>query len=103
MYAIVDTGGRQIRAERGARILLDHRPVARGEEIVLDRVLFVGGEGAAKVGTPHVPGAQVRCRVLAEEKGPKVLVFRYKSKKGVRRKTGHRQRYLAAVVEEIVT
>lgn len=102
MYAIVDEGGRQLRAEKGARLRLDPRAAEPSGDVVLDRVLLVGGDGPARIGRPTIPGARVRCRIVEEGRARKILVFRYKSKKGIRRKTGHRQPFLDVVVEEIV-
>ena len=105
MYAIVDGAGRQFRAEKGARLRLDRQATVPGGDIVFDRVLLVsdpGLPGGVKIGRPHVEGAKVRCRVVGEGKGRKVIVFRYKSKKGIRVKNGFRPRFTDIVVEEIV-
>lgn len=100
MYAIVDGGGRQVRVEEGARLVLDRRASEKGE-VVLDRVLLVSDGKDVRIGRPYLEGARVRCRVLGHRRGRKVLVFRYKPKKGVRRKTGFRPALTDVVVERI--
>jgi large subunit ribosomal protein L21 len=64
-----------------------------GDKITFDEVLLVGDEGTFKIGKPLVAGASVTAEVIAETKGPKVIAFRFKRRKNVRRKRGHRERY----------
>jgi len=92
MYAVIETGGKQYRVEQGT--LLEHERIEglqAEDEVVFDRVLMVVNDGDVRVGTPHLDGVTVKGRVLAEERGDKVIVYKYKSKKGYRRKQGHRQ------------
>lgn len=90
MYAIVETGGKQYQVEQGSRILVEKLPAEPGAEVVLDKVLMVGGE-ACTVGTPHVAGAVVRAEVVAQGRGPKVLVFKRRRRKDSKCLHGHRQ------------
>ena len=92
MYAVIETGGKQYRVEQGT--LLEHERIdglQAEDEVVFDRVLMLVNDGDVRVGTPHLDGVTVKGRVLAEERGDKVIVYKYKSKKGYRRKQGHRQ------------
>lgn len=90
MYAIVRTGGKQYRVERGSSLLVERLPAEQGATVSLEPLLFVdgenvldGGDGLAKV--------NVQARVLAHERGPKLRVVKFKPKRGYRRRTGHRQ------------
>lgn len=101
MYAIVRDRGMQYRVEEGQALnvaLLDAEP---GSEIELSEVLLIGGDEML-VGTPTVAGARVLATVIGPEKGDKIVVFRYKSKKRYRRRTGHRQEYTRISVNKII-
>ena len=90
-YAIIETGGKQYRVAVGDTLSIEKLPVERGADITFDRVLMVGSEGSAKVGTPLLAGATVQAQVEQQYRGPKIVVFKYKPKKRYRRRTGHRQ------------
>ena len=101
MYAIVETGGKQYRVEEQATVDVERLPRAVGEEVALERVLLVEREGQLSVGNPVVPGARVVCRVVAQDRDRKIVVFKYKPKKNYRRKAGHRQAFSRLLVERI--
>lgn len=101
MYAIVKAGGQQYRVEENTVIDVNKLPSAEGEEIVLDQVLVVGTDEGLKVGTPHVPGAKVRAKVLKQFKGDKIDGFTYKPKKRVQRHWGHRQQLTRLEITKI--
>lgn len=90
-YAIIETGGKQYRVAVGDRLAIEKLPVEAGSDVTFDRVLMVGGNGSANVGTPLVAGASVQARVEEQFRGEKIIVFKYKPKKRYRRRTGHRQ------------
>ena len=90
-YAIIETGGKQYRVAVGETLSIEKLPVEPGSGITFDRVLMVGGDGSARVGTPLVAGATVQAQVEQQYRGPKIVVFKYKPKKRYRRRTGHRQ------------
>lgn len=100
MYAIIETGGKQIKVEAGQEIYIEKLGVEADEVVTFDKVLFVGGE-TVKVGAPTVAGATVTAKVVKEGRAKKITVFKYKSKKNYRRKQGHRQPYTKLVVETI--
>lgn len=101
MFAVVRTGGKQYRVEPGQMITVERLPHPIGQQIELDDVLLVSGESGVQVGSPRVEGACVRATVLAHERGPKIVVFKYKSKKRYRRRTGHRQEQTRLRIEAI--
>ncbi|WP_078413911.1 50S ribosomal protein L21 [Priestia abyssalis] len=100
MYAIIETGGKQIRVEEGQAIYIEKLAADQGETVTFDKVLFVGGDNV-KVGAPVVEGATVTAKVEKQGKAKKIIVFKYKAKKNYRRKQGHRQPYTKVVIEKI--
>ncbi|CAA9558976.1 MAG: LSU ribosomal protein L21p [uncultured Thermomicrobiales bacterium] len=90
-YAVIETGGKQYRVSVGDRISVEKLPVDAGGTITIDRVLLLGGDGSTRVGTPTVAGAAVQATVEEQYRGEKIVIFKYKAKKGYRRRTGHRQ------------
>ena len=90
-YAVIETGGKQYRVAVGDTLSIEKLSVEPGSGITFDRVLMVGGDGSATVGTPLVAGATVEAQVEQQYRGPKIVVFKYKPKKRYRRRTGHRQ------------
>ncbi|ETT82452.1 50S ribosomal protein L21 [Viridibacillus sp. FSL R5-0477] len=100
MYAIIETGGKQIKVEAGQEIYVEKLNAEDGEVVTFDKVLFVGGE-AVKVGAPFVEGATVTAKVEKHGRQKKIVVFKLKAKKNYRRKQGHRQPYTKLVVEAI--
>jgi large subunit ribosomal protein L21 len=100
MYAIIETGGKQIKVEEGQAIYIEKLDAEQGETVTFDKVLFVGGDNV-KVGAPLVEGATVTAKVEKQGKAKKIIVFKYKAKKNYRRKQGHRQPYTKVVIEKI--
>ena len=103
MYAIFEDKGRQFKVTSGDTILLDRPGESEGGEktITFDRVLLVGGDGAAKIGTPHVAGATVTADIVGEAKGKKVRTVKYARRKGFHKTIGHRQKYLSVKITAI--
>ena len=99
-YAVVQTGGKQHRVEKGSRIRVEKLPGAVGDTIKLDEVLMLGGDKVA-VGTPTVAGAQVTAKIVDQARANKVIVFKFERRKGYRRKNGHRQSYTELEVTDI--
>jgi large subunit ribosomal protein L21 len=101
MYAVVRTGGKQVRVAPGDAIRVEKLDGAIGDRIELEEVLLVGGEGEARIGTPLVEGAKVVGTITDQGRGEKITVFKMKRRKGYRRKMGHRQYYTEVRVDEI--
>ena len=100
-YAIIEDGGKQYKAVIGESIDVDKYPLEVGEEIDMERVLLISDGESIKVGTPFIQGAKIQATVVAQVKGPKIIVFRYKAKERIRSKTGHRQKYTRVRVNAI--
>ena len=93
MYAVVQTGGKQYRVSNGDVINVEKLNVEAGQNVVLDEVVAVSGDGKTIVGKPFVDGAKVECKVVENGKAKKVIIYKYKAKKDYRKKQGHRQPY----------
>ncbi len=101
MYAIIETGGKQVKVEVGSEIFVEKLSVEEGETVVFDKVVFLS-DASAKIGTPYVSGVSVTAKVLKQGKNRKITIFKYKAKDGsTKRKQGHRQPYTKLVVEVI--
>ena len=103
MYAIIESGGKQYRVEPGAVVALERIPGEVGSRVELDRVLLVSDGSTIKVGQPTVAGAKVISEIVAQTRGEKIDVFKFKRRKKYRRKTGHRQNLTEVKVAEIVS
>lgn len=103
MYAVVKSGARQYRTEVGNTILVEKLPAEVNQRLELDEVLLVANDGQVEIGQPFVEGARVLATVVAQEKGPKIRIFKYHPRKRYRKRAGHRQRYTRLRVDEIVT
>jgi large subunit ribosomal protein L21 len=100
-YAIIEDGGKQYRAVEGEFIEVDLFDSEVGDQIDMERVLLIGDGESTQIGTPLVAGAKVTATVDGHVKGPKLIVFRYKPKKRIRTKTGHRQHYTRLRIDSI--
>ncbi len=100
MFAIIETGGKQVKVEQGQTIWVEKINAEEGATFTFDKVLLVGGE-SVKVGSPVVEGATVTAKVEKHGRGKKVTVFKYKPKKNYKRKQGHRQPYTRLTIEAI--
>ena len=100
MYAIIETGGKQIRVSEGQDIYVERLDVTEGDNYTFDKVLMIGGE-SLKVGNPYLPGLTVEATVEKQGKQKKIIVFKYKPKKKYRRKQGHRQSYTKLTITKI--
>lgn len=100
MYAIIETGGKQVKVEEGQAIYIEKLDASAGETVTFDKVLFVGGDNV-KVGSPLVEGATVTAKVEKQGRQKKIVVYKYKPKKNYHKKQGHRQPYTKVVIEKI--
>jgi large subunit ribosomal protein L21 len=103
MYAIVECGGRQYRAEEGRNLSVEKLPYEVGEQIELDNVLLLSNGAGVQIGQPSVSGASILATVVDQYRGKKIFVWKYKPKKRYRRRRGHRQYYTKLRVDTIVT
>lgn len=100
MFAIIETGGKQLKVEQGQEIWVEKLNAEEGSTFTFDQVLMVGGD-SVKVGSPVVEGATVTAKVEKHGRGKKITVFKYKPKKNYKRKQGHRQPYTKLTIEAI--
>ena len=101
MYAIVETGGKQFRVSEGDIIRTDLIETEVGSSVTFDRVVLAADGDDVSIGSPLVSGATVTGTVLRQAKDKKILVFRYKSKKRVRKLNGHRQQFAEVRIDKI--
>ena len=99
-YAIIKTGGKQVKVEVGQAIYVEKINAEAGSEVTFNEVVLVGGDKTG-VGTPVVEGATVVGTIEKQGKQKKVVTFKYKPKKGSHRKQGHRQPYTKVVINAI--
>ena len=102
MYAIIETGGKQYRVQKGDVIDIELLKDLEGDSIELKNVLFINTGSDVKIGKPYIQEGVVRARLIQEVRGPKVIAFKYKQRKNIRRKVGHRQDYLRVEITEII-
>ena len=104
MFAIIQTGGRQVRVNPGSVVTVDRMPTAEvGKEITFEQVLFLEKEGGEMLaGAPFVANAKVVGIVDGESRGPKIRVFKKKRRKGMRRTKGHRAFYTQVRIKDIL-
>jgi large subunit ribosomal protein L21 len=100
-YAIIATGGKQHRVTVGDRLRIELLEAVVGDTVTFAEVLAVKDGDTLKVGTPTLAGAKVTAKVVEQDKAAKVLIFKKKKRKQYRRTRGHRQPYMAVVVESI--
>ena len=100
MYAIIETGGKQVKVSQGDVIYVEKLDVEVGSSYTFDKVLLLGGE-ETKFGAPYVAGANVVAKVEKQGRARKIIVFKYRPKKNERKKKGHRQAYTKLTIEAI--
>ncbi len=101
MYAVIKTGGKQYRVAQGDKLRVEKLPGNVGDTITLGEVLLVGEGDGVKVGAPTVGGAKVQAKIVAQDRGPKIIIFKFRRRKNYRRKTGHRQPFTALEITSI--
>jgi large subunit ribosomal protein L21 len=101
MYAVIDDRNQQHRVSPGDRVKVAYRADAEpGAELTFDRVCLVGGD-QPRIGTPYVDGASVTATVIGNGKGPKLIVQKFRRRKGYRRRTGSRSRFTEVQIEQV--
>jgi large subunit ribosomal protein L21 len=91
MYAIFEDGSHQFRVKEGDKIVVDRRDGEPGSELVFSKVLLVTGEGEPRIGTPLVEGARVVARIVDQFRAKKIIIQKFRRRKNMRRRKGHRQ------------
>jgi large subunit ribosomal protein L21 len=100
MYAVIVSGGKQYRVSQGDVIYVEKLDQEVDSKVSFD-VLMLGSEEGVEIGTPTLAGAKVEGKVVAQVKGEKIIIFKYKSKKNYHRKAAHRQQYTKVVITSI--
>ncbi len=101
MYAVIETGGKQLKVEAGQEIYVEKLNAEPGDTVTFDKVVLISNEGT-KIGTPYVDGAKVTAKVEKQGKEKKIRIFTYKAKKGsTHHRQGHRQPYTKLTIEAI--
>ncbi|MDX1616930.1 MAG: 50S ribosomal protein L21 [Candidatus Promineifilaceae bacterium] len=103
MYAIVECGGRQYRAEEGHSFSVEKLPYEVGDQIELDNVLLLSDGDQITIGRPSVDAASVKATVIEQYRGKKIFVWKYRPRKRYRRRQGHRQNYTRLRIDSIET
>lgn len=101
MYAVIKTGAKQHKVSEGDVLSVEKLTGNKGDEVVFNDVLMISDDQNVKIGTPFVSGAKVTGEIIAQEKGPKIVVYRMKRRKGFHKKTGHRQNLTSMKITKI--
>jgi large subunit ribosomal protein L21 len=103
MYAIIEEGSHQFRVREGDRIRVDRRDGKPGDELVFPKVLLMTAlDGSAKIGAPTLAGAQVTGKIVNQFRAKKIIIQKFRRRKNVRRKNGHRQPFTMVQITGLV-
>jgi large subunit ribosomal protein L21 len=102
MYAIIETGGKQLRVEPGRFYDVERLPVDEEGKVSIDKVLFIQNDDGVHIGQPLVAGATVEGTVLRHLRGRKIIVYKMRPKKKTRKKQGHRQELTRLMIDSIM-
>lgn len=100
-YAVIETGGKQYRVQAEDTLDIELVDGEAGSTITIDSVLAYSNGSELLIGTPTVAGASVTAEIIEQHRGPKVVAFKIKRRKGYKRKIGHRQELTKIRVKEI--
>ncbi len=103
MYAIIESCGKQYKVAEGDVVFFEKLDVEEGKKVTFDKVVLVSDDKKVEVGVPYVKGVKVEGKVVANGKGKKIIVYKYKAKKNYRRTQGHRQPYTKVEITSIKT
>ena len=101
MYAIIKTGGKQYRVAQGDVVRVEKLAGQVGDKLTLGEVLFLGGNGEVKIGTPTLANVKVTAEIVDQGLAKKIIVFKKKRRKSYSRKRGHRQKLTTLKIVEI--
>lgn len=102
MFAVIEAGGKQHKVEPGQLVRVAHMTGEVNDEVRLEKVLMLSGDGGVTIGTPAVAGAAIRATIVSQIKDKKIVVFKFKSKKRYRKTRGHRTQLTLLKIEEIL-
>ena len=103
MYAVLETGGKQYRVTPGDTLEIERLAVEAGQPFTFERVLLLNNDGRVTIGSPTVAQASVVADVVEHKRGPKVIAFKMKRRKGYHKTIGHRQELTVVRIKEIKT
>jgi large subunit ribosomal protein L21 len=101
MYAVIKTGAKQHKVSEGDVLAVEKLDGNKGDEVIFNEVLMVSDDKDVKIGTPFVDGAKVVGEIISQKKGPKLIVYHMKKRKGFHKKTGHRQNLTSMKIKKI--
>ena len=101
MYAVVNTGGKQYKVQKGETLRIEKIPGEVGSSVTFDRVLMVADGENIRIGQPVLENVAVQAQIVEQDKAKKILIFKYKRRKRYRRKNGHRQPFTAIRIDGI--
>ncbi len=101
MYAVVNTGGKQYKVQKGETLRIEKIPGEVGTQVTFDKVLMVADGENVRVGQPLLEKAAVQASIIEQDRAKKIIIFKYKRRKRYRRKQGHRQPYTAIRIDGI--
>ena len=101
MFAVIETGGKQYKVQKGDKIKVEKLDNEKGEPVTFSNVLLTSDKSLLEIGAPFIKGAEVEGRVVAQARAKKKIVFKYHSKTRYRKKKGHRQRYTEVEITKI--
>ncbi|MBN1227573.1 MAG: 50S ribosomal protein L21 [Deltaproteobacteria bacterium] len=101
MYAVIQTGGKQYKVEPGEELRVEKLDGNVGDEVLFDKVLMVSKDDKVTIGRPVLDGVNVTAKIIRQGRGQKIVVFKYKQRKGYRKKQGHRQDFTGLKVTAI--
>lgn len=101
MYAVIASGGKQYKVSEGDTIRIEKLPGDVGESVSFDEVLMVSADDQVLIGQPTLSNVTVSGHILEQDRRKKIIVFKYKRRKGYRKKQGHRQAYTALTIDSI--
>ena len=102
MYAIIETGGKQYKVQEGDIVYVEKLNADEGQAVSFNKVLLMSGDAGLVPGKPYVDGAKVEGTVLGQGKAKKIIVYKYKAKKNIRKKQGHRQPFTKVQIDKII-
>ena len=102
MYAIFEDGSHQFRVSEGDTIVVDRRDGERGVEVVFSKVLLIAGNGEPVIGLPVIEGAKVVAKIVDQFKAKKIIIQKFRRRKGLRRRNGHRQPHTRVQITAVV-